>query len=438
MTALESGLATLASVASALPPAVSSALAAGEWKYWLPPNYSMHGDAIDSLFIWIFWITTIAFLLVEGVMVFFLIKYRNRGDGRRAIFSHGNTRLEMIWTLVPTVILLGIALATKRVWDDYRLSDIRNDESRAQILVVGEQFKWNFVYPGPDQKLGRYMAFPQPTDGKYKTMTRDAALREINNYIGGTNPLGQLIDAKNPADPGKDDDYARNPGRALIIPADRALDLHLTAKDVLHDFFLVEFRVKLDAVPGMRGNINFKTKPEARSTERMPLESVPADKPIWLDRGTPKVEVGGNPRRYRLYDPTDTRRTPQRRIQIDTMETLADGARRRLSRQGVTTPDATALAAEVEKFRADLKSQGINDLSVVKKKYEIACAELCGSGHSTMRGEMIVVSNEEYMQFLNLSAPAVSPTPPTTRPAQPLAAADPGAAIPVSATIATQ
>jgi heme/copper-type cytochrome/quinol oxidase subunit 2 len=396
---------------------MGSILAApGEWKYWLPPQYSTHGDSIDMLFKWIFWITTITFFLVEGVLVVFLIKYRSRPDRRKAVFTHGNPRLEMSWTLAPAVILLVIALATKRVWDTYRFSEMREDPDRAQVLVVGEQFKWNFVYPGPDQMLGRYMMFPQPTDAKYRTMPREQALKEIGNYISGTNPLGQLINEKD----------AQDPGRALYLPVNRAIDVNLSAKDVLHDFFLPEFRVKLDAVPGMRGHIIFKGKPEARCTKRMAIEQAPADKPIWLDPSTPKVEIGGNPKRYRLYDPTDTRRTAQRRVIMDTFETLNDAAERRLRRVNASaTPDqlAQGLPGELEKLRADFKAMGINDLSVVQHKFEIVCEELCGSGHGTMRGEMYMLSNEEYMHFLNLTARV---TPPTTQPRQPVASATEG------------
>ena len=451
MTALEPGFAAaasaFASAASGLATSLATFLASlpavplasgdpgvpGGWKYWLPPQLSTHGDAIDMLFNWIFWITTIAFFLVEITLVVFLIKYRYRPDRKKGIFTHGNTRLEMAWTLAPAVILLVIALATKRVWDNYRFSPLATDPDRAQVLVVGEQFKWNVVYPGPDQQLGRYMAFPQPTDGKYKTMPREQALREIGNYIGGTNPLGQHLDPKDPKDPGKDDDYVRNPGRALFVPAERPIDVHLTSKDVLHDFALPEFRVKLDAVPGMRGHINFMTTPGARSTRRVAIEAAPADKPIWLDRTTPRVEVGGNPRRFRIYDPTDTRRTPQRRFIMDSMETLTQAAERRIRRANTgATPEqiSQAVPGELEKLRGDLKAMGIVDVSVIERKYEIVCMELCGAGHSTMRGEMIVLSNEEYMNYLNINAPAASQGTPATKPAtrpaaQPVASAGP-------------
>ena len=421
MTALEPGLSTLAS-------SLSTVLAAGEWKYWLPPQNSTHGDDIDTLFNWIFWLTTVIFLLVEGVLLVFLVKYRYRPDKRKGHFTHGNTRLEMTWTLAPAVILLIIALATKRVWDNYRFSPMRLDENRAQILVVGEQFKWNFVFPGPDQKLGKYMVFPQPTDRKYITMPREAAMKAISTDIAA-NTLGQYLDPKNPTDPGTDDDYSRTPGRPLVIPAFRPVDLHLSAKDVLHDFFLPEFRVKLDAVPGMRGHIVFESR--FQSTKRMPIDQVPADKWVWLDTtspNTPGVEMSvARPRRYQIFDPTDKTRTVRSRVLLSNFESLADAATKRLQRTGVSLEDIQKnpqrLNEEVEKFRGDLKKAGVSELSVVDRKFEVVCEELCGGGHSTMRGEMVVVSNDEYLDFLKLGMPGARPTPAPRPATQPVAEA---------------
>ena len=404
-----------------------STLAAGEWKYWLPPNYSTHGDGIDNLFIWIFWITTIIFFLVEITLVVFLVKYRYRPDRKKGIFTHGNTRLEMAWTLAPAVILLVIALATKRVWDQYRFSEMRHDENRAQILVVGEQFNWNFVFPGPDQKLGRYLAYPQPTDAKYVTMPRDAAIKAISNDIA-SNTLGRYPATPAAGDPGFDDDYSLAPGRPLVIPAHRPIDLNLTSKDVLHDFFLPEFRVKLDAVPGLGGHIVFMSR--FQSTRRYAIDQVPANKWVWLDATqpdkTPGVEMSvARPRRYQIFDPADKTRTVRSRVWLNNFESLNDAAAKRLQRTGMTleaiAADPQRLAQEVDKVRSDLKGMGVTELAVVDRKFEVVCEELCGGQHSKMRGEMVVVSNDEYMDFLKLSTPGARPTPAPRPATQPVA-----------------
>ena len=282
------------------------------------------------------------------------------------------------------------------------------------------------------------MAFPQPTDAKYITMTRDAALRQISTDIAA-NPLGQALDTKNPKeDPGTDDDYSRTPGRPLVIPAQRPVDLHLTAKDVLHDFFLPEYRVKLDAVPGMRGHIVFQSR--FQSTKHTPIDQVPADKWIWLDTTrpdqTPGVEMSvARPRRYQIFDPTDRTRTVRSRVWLSNFESLNEAATKRLQRTGVSLEDVQKnpqrLKEEVEKFRGELRNAGITHLSVVDRKFEVVCEELCGGGHSTMRGEMIVVHNDEYLDFLKLGTPGPRPTAaprptPATRPAtNPVADASP-------------
>src|SRR5678816_1492603 len=121
-----------------------------EWSdWWLPHNYSAHGGAIDNLFVVIFWITIIALVIVQVAIVVFLIKYRHNANRAKSHFIHGNTRVEMAWTLAPAIILAVLALASKGVWHNYRYNESEKDE-RSQIMVVGEQFKWNVIYPGAD------------------------------------------------------------------------------------------------------------------------------------------------------------------------------------------------------------------------------------------------------------------------------------------------
>src|SRR5206468_12178640 len=118
--------------------------------------------------------------------------------------------------------------------------------SRATILVIGQQFKWNVIYPGKDGKLGAYLKFPKPTDPRWPggitfagvkgpaMLKYDDAIKQINNYLNDVNPLAKDMD--DPA--GKDDDYEKQPGRPIYIPAGRPTEVQLSSKDVIHDFFL--------------------------------------------------------------------------------------------------------------------------------------------------------------------------------------------------------
>jgi hypothetical protein len=165
---------------------------------------------IDTLFYAIFAVTMFVGVAVFFYLIKFCIKYRHR-PGLKAHFSHGNKKLEMIWTIVPAVLLLGLALWTKGAWDDYRYSPTSGDPNRAQIMVIAEQFNWNVIYPGADGKVGRYLVYPKPTDLKWPAippgedenffasygapgpayLPQDKALEAINGYISTLNPLGK-------------------------------------------------------------------------------------------------------------------------------------------------------------------------------------------------------------------------------------------------------
>jgi heme/copper-type cytochrome/quinol oxidase subunit 2 len=411
---------------------------------------------MDWLFKVVFWITMVIFIAVELVLVYFAIKYRHRPEKKKGVFTHGNTRLEMIWTIIPAIILLWISLATKKVWDEYRFgnSDLKS-EDRTHIMVVGQQFKWNFIYPGPDRMLGRYLAYPKPGDPQFAYKPADQAQREVNSALLA-NPLGQRIDARDAKDPGIDDDYVPNPGRPLIVPVNRPLEITLGSRDVLHSFFLPNFRVKLDAVPGMRGTIYFTATKQ--STVTAPVESVPDDKIIWLDANTPKTFVYGNPPSYQLYDPNvvgagtadpytfdpnsvtamqlrqkigmpsaSPTAAPVKQPWLQSMTmTLRQGAISRIhNRSGAkmnkdvkpVTATKEELDAEVAALRSDLKKMGVSELTYIEQPFEIVCEELCGEGHALMNGQMIVVSGEQYDSFINKRLPGTaSSVAPTTRP----------------------
>jgi cytochrome c oxidase subunit 2 len=451
--------------------AFASRAGAATWHdWWLPYDYSEHGPRVDYLFNVVFWITMVIFVAVEIVLVYFAVKYRRRPERKKGIFSHGNTRLEMAWTIAPAIVLIWISLETKHVWDEFRFGNAKDSDSdRAQLMVIGQQFKWNFIYPGPDGKIGKYLNYPKPSDPEFAYKPAKQAADLVATELTA-NPLGQRMNAKDPNDPGLDDDYVPQPGRPLIIPADRPLEILLGSRDVLHSFFLPNFRVKLDAVPGMRGRILFKATKQ--STVTQPIELVPEDKKIWLDASTPKAFVFGNPASYQLFDPmviarvapdpyavnpntlavdqlkkltgaTSRDMTKRKQPWLQSLETsLRDGAIRRLRDKALqekttfdpnTAPKET-IAAEVMALRQDLKKMGVDKLAFVDETFEIVCEELCGSGHGEMNGQMIVVSQAQYDSFINKippgaakvePAPSIAPkTQPSTAPAsQPVAAA---------------
>jgi cytochrome c oxidase subunit 2 len=382
-------LAALALLAAAAFPTAAFAdhrVRPGFGGWWLPYDYSTHGYAIDGLFNAIFWITMITFIIVELVLVVFLVKYRSRPERVKAKFIHGNTRLEMAWTLAPAVILAVLALASKHVWDRYRYADEYDDPSvkRAEVLVIGEQFKWNFVYPGKDQKLGQYLVFPKPSDPDFRSTEQSKVAAKINAAIID-NPLGQNQNFEDPAaKDGADDDYDHQPGRPLILPVEQPITVKLSSKDVIHDFFLPNFRVKLDALPGMAGRIDFTARKDGQSTEDLPVSDKLVGLPIWIDAHTRGA--------IRVNDANIS--------QIHYSLKLGD----------MTIDSRTSLTPE---HIAALKAANYDKVTVITKPYDLVCEELCGQGHYSMAGIVFFVSKQQYADFLLKPEPL---GPPTTRP----------------------
>ncbi|MEK7338599.1 MAG: cytochrome c oxidase subunit II transmembrane domain-containing protein, partial [candidate division NC10 bacterium] len=119
-------------------------------SWWLPPNVSTYGEDIDSLFYLIYYITGVSFLLVAGAMVAFLVMYRHR-EGRRATYIHGHATLEIIWTIVPAVILVVLSFLSQATWGNIKA---HLPPSQHRVQVTAKQFNWEMVYPGPDGQFG--------------------------------------------------------------------------------------------------------------------------------------------------------------------------------------------------------------------------------------------------------------------------------------------
>lgn len=377
----------------------------GLGQYWLPPVRSTHGHQIDFLFLLTFWITMVTFVAVELVLVYFLIRYRHNKNRDKAHFTHGNTRLEMCWTLAPAVIFIALAVANKGVWENLRFNPALDKAETAQILVVGQQFKWNVIYPGPDGKFGKYLIFPKPTDIRWPSgkkysgvdgpafLPYDRALTACNRYATQENPLGKIMD-----DPDGKDDNVGTPGRPIFIPVNRPVEVQLTSIDVIHDFFLPNYRVKLDAVPGLRGKILFTPVMTSKQREESTLKEYDIDQlaSIFSDRKPPSMNI-------RITDKSAGA------IKDDKGDYL----------YATDAKGADAIARNDQSLSADviakLKSAGVKKAWAYETgEWELVCEELCGSGHTTMRNDIVVLDQDEYAK--RFEGKKTSPTPAPSKP----------------------
>ena len=177
-------------------------------SWWLPENISTYGEDIDFLFHLIYYITGVSFLLVAGAMVLFLIQFRHK-EGRRATYIHGHTTLEIVWTIVPAVILVVLSFLSQATWGNIKA---HLPPSQHRVQVTAKQFNWEMLYPGPDGQFG----------------TADDLLMD----------------------------------NELHVPVNKVVRVTLKSKDVIHSFFLPHLRLKQDAVPGREIEAWFEaTKP---------------------------------------------------------------------------------------------------------------------------------------------------------------------------------
>ncbi|MEX2215692.1 MAG: cytochrome c oxidase subunit II [Phycisphaeraceae bacterium] len=321
----------------------------GPRSWWLPQDVSTFGHEVDWLFNVILWMTLIVGAAVFVVLIVFLIKYRYNPN-RTAVYIHGNNKLEIVWTLVPALIMAATAALSQASWARMKNpADWPNDaEMHKKVMagevihveVIGQQFNWIIRYPGKDGKFGpRHVELIGPTDlntkiglnrkeniFKFKSgetlhgviVSEDKKTGEIQLKVDGESKPRAVkrSDIASTESWGKDDIVAST----LVVPVNKKVFIKLSSLDVLHSFFLPNMRVKQDAVPGL----SIK---------------------VWFEATRLSEEVIGRT--------TKENATPE---QIDFFE--------------------------------------------LAKPYEIVCAELCGLGHSTMRGELFVVIDDIYNRWM--------------------------------------
>jgi cytochrome c oxidase subunit 2 len=185
------------------------------FSWLMPETVSTFGPALDNLYYVILWITGIVFFATEIILVVFLVKYRHT-EGRKAEYIQGSNKAEVVWTAIPFVIVMSLAFYSKGLWDEIR-DPAMIPADAYPIELMGRQFEWNATYSGADNQFGTSDDFD--------------VLNELH------------------------------------IPVDRPIRIELEAEDVIHSFFLPDFRVKQDAVPGMTTPVWF----EATRTGEFPL-----------------------------------------------------------------------------------------------------------------------------------------------------------------------
>jgi cytochrome c oxidase subunit 2 len=184
--------------------------------YWAPEAATVGAKKIDTLLNFIFYLTAAVFVLTQSVYIYYLVKYRKR-PGSKAYYSHGNNKLEIIWTAIPTAIFLGLVIYSNRLWSELHSPP---PEGSVKVDVVSYQFGWDMRYAGADGQLGKVDVHSYSVDNKFGLVPDDAA---------------------------GDDDFSST---ELVIPVNKPVHIYLHSRDVIHSFYVPQFRLYQAAVPG--------------------------------------------------------------------------------------------------------------------------------------------------------------------------------------------
>ena len=178
----------------------------------MPVGVTDLSTEIFSLHMTIFWICVVIGVVVFGVMFYSLFKFR-RSKGAKSSHFHENTTVEVIWTAVPLLILVGMAVpATATLQKMYDASDAELD-----VMITGQQWRWRYEYLGEDVAFNSNMSTPRA-------------------QISGEEERGEhyLLEVDEP----------------LVLPINRKVRFLLTADDVIHSWWVPDFAVKQDTIPG--------------------------------------------------------------------------------------------------------------------------------------------------------------------------------------------
>lgn len=196
----------------------------GDWSW--REAVTLHGKEYDAMFITTLVVTTLVLILTHIVLLTFTFLYRMKA-GRKAYFYPHNDTLERIWTIVPAIVLTVLVMFGFFTWRSITNVPEELQKSALQIEVLGEQFAWNVRYPGSDGVFGKR---------NFKLTT-------------GSNPYGIDFDDKHSWDDIQ--------GEHIVIPVNRSVRFHILSKDIIHSFYIPDFRVQINAVPGMTNYFQF-------------------------------------------------------------------------------------------------------------------------------------------------------------------------------------
>lgn len=202
----------------------------------MPEGVTELSKTIYSLHMTVFWWCVAIGVAVFGVMIYALVKFRKSAGAVADTSITHSTRVEIVWTVIPVLILVAMAIPAARGLIE--IEDMRNTEMT--IKVTGYQWRWQYEY------LDEGISFFSVLDREHDK------IRQIGSGL----------------DPNSVPNYLLNVDKPLVVPVDTKIRVLLTAQDVIHAWWVPDFGMKKDAVPGYINELWFKVDADKPGTYR--------------------------------------------------------------------------------------------------------------------------------------------------------------------------
>jgi cytochrome c oxidase subunit II len=185
-------------------------------SFWPPEPVSAQGQEINDLYTIVFIIAAVIFFVVEGLIVWTVLRYRRKpGDDELPPQTHGHNLAELVWTVIPTLIVIFLFFVS---WQTLNSVEATAAQPDLKVRAHAGQFQWTFEYLAADAG---------PQDEPVFTVSAPIA-----------------------------------PDGGLVLPAGKTTHLYLTSNDVIHAFYVPQFLFKRDVVPGIVNQFDLTIEPQ--------------------------------------------------------------------------------------------------------------------------------------------------------------------------------
>lgn len=361
----------------------------------LPASASEHGELIEDMFKWTLIICSIVFIICNILLFTFSLIYRYKRDRKVVHFAHSN-KLEFIWTIIPTIVLTGLVIFGLQAWT--RIMTLPK-EAELTVEVTGQQFFWTSRYPGADGKLGLRDYNLICPDNPLGIITREFVEHRKNLLAGNTkmNLMGEIptLELRKKQLPHLIDSVENLVSQRPNRYREKDLKKELDALEDEYDD--IDSHIKTRTLTLERINKIYTQEYYMTHAEEMkwgyddiqPSElHLPVNQEVLL-----KIQA---------LDVLHDFYIPHMKVKMDAVPGMPTYFK---FKPITTTADMRQILSANPYWQAYKEDDPTKTPRWKTFNYEVACAELCGVGHSAMKYIVVVEDEKGYEDWLKTQKP---------------------------------